>query len=901
MKKLFSLILIIIMALTIGVVNADPSTIATVEPAPIIFEDAPGYISLDFNMFTVSFYKGASGYNKIYDPSGEVVVYEERQNLEYNAGSKWKNRGIPYDLSWVEVNPLQYNVTRHYKDYLGTFYNVTFIIKSGEPIKSVITIDSGQTDEYRLDWQLSGIVYTDESNSENKLSFGDEYNGISFDWSDVYETIGDITETSTESHAQGRKADIVFNIGVVESGERVIIDPATVGTSTTATGTRYGGQRKSFYASGRFWVFYHDGTNVVYESSTDGVAWGGAAVSIGATAGGGRASIAFDGTYVHYTRGTFATTYDVFYRRGIPEANGTITWSAGEQTVDNGVAGDYFDYPTITVDTNGYAWIGAYNDQVGGDDFPVVFKNANNDGTWALDFLFELSAIDDTEWRVIPVALTGGRVYVVYFRDGDPILGRMYDAGWGAEENDLADFDVAFSFRFQVSVIANGDNVSLVYNRETTNQIRHNERVFGVGWNATDNLVRDAVTGVTTMALAYEPNNGTLYCFWLNVTTDHVYFKKFSGGVWDVAFTDWLDESVDDIASELELNSYDMTYGSSIGVCYTTKLAQPFNIRFAFLEIPLPPTIDGLDSDSIISRDVPGWVNVTVSDLNGVANFSRVDIQVNTTGDTENFTLRWTQATGVFSEVSDPSNIVDLDVAGSLRTNINVTTDLISFSFNMTGGAQGLCDVAVFVLDDDGLSDSGTFNNEFEFSFFNWVDEVYDFINSAFSSFGIDGYMTKITVIITSFSTQFDSSLTRIVDLVALQFTVIDEVFNFFFTWSTNMINIVLDFSEFYQSILDGTNPLIQPLVTLGNIWDLIGYDIWADAAPLFIFIIWISSVGTRGKQVVGGEVQVFLNDINTSISLISYFVGIFFLIVDRIISWVYGLFPAVIPGVVTG
>lgn len=171
---------------------------------------------------------------------------------------------------------------------------------------------------------------------------------------------------------------------------------------------------------------------------------------------------------------------------------------------------------------------------------------------------------------------------------------------------------------------------------------------------------------------------------------------------------------------------------------------------------------------------------------------------------------------------------------------------------------------------------------------------VADFIDSAFNFFGISNYIANITTFINGLSSEFNASLTRIVSLFLEQFKVINEVYDFFLLWTGNMLDIVLDFSRFYQSILDGTNQFITPILSLGNIWTLIGYDIWSDAVPLFLFILWIDSLGKRGKIVVGGEIQVFLNDINTSINLISYFTGVFIYVVETIIARVYGLFDAV-------
>ena len=42
---------------------------------------------------------------------------------------------------------------------------------------------------------------------------------------------------------------------------------------TTSTATTSTHQRKSFYANGRYWVFYSDATDMVYKTSLDGVSW----------------------------------------------------------------------------------------------------------------------------------------------------------------------------------------------------------------------------------------------------------------------------------------------------------------------------------------------------------------------------------------------------------------------------------------------------------------------------------------------------------------------------------------------------------------------------------------------------------------------------------------------------
>ena len=303
------------------------------------------------------------------------------------------------------------------------------------------------------------------------------------------------------------------------------------------------------------------------------------------------------------------------------------------------------------------------------------------------------------------------------------------------------------------------------------------------------------------------------------------------------------------------------------------------------------PINDACDSDAVFSRNQDGWVNVTVSDYL-IADLATVDMQVNTTGDYENFTLRWTQATNTFSELSDPDNICTLNTTLSTRVNLNETADQICFCFTITGGASGDCDVRVTTTDDDAATDIDTYNAEFEFSYYSWDELVYDRIDSAFEQFGLFNYMAQITAFINGLVTYFEDSLTHLLALVVQQFRVITNVYNFVVFWITALIGVALDFSVFYQSVLDGTSGWGTGI---GDFWAVIGYDLWAPIVPLMLFLWWLESLSKRGAQTVGGELQVFINDMNTAISIVSYFVGMFSFVANTIIDRVYGLFDAIV------
>lgn len=195
---------------------------------PINFTEDTDYIRLDNGLtYVVAFYKGTYGYNTIYYQNGSVLVYNERMFLEYWSGSQWKQRGVPVDLTWVQVTDTWFNVTRHYDDYIGTTYNVTFIVRTGEAIKTVFSMESGQADDYNFVWDLNGITQEAYTNYENRTIFGDNETDtwIGFDWEDVYVSLGDIATTSIDDVAEGKKLEVRFNIGTVNEGQTLVLDP----------------------------------------------------------------------------------------------------------------------------------------------------------------------------------------------------------------------------------------------------------------------------------------------------------------------------------------------------------------------------------------------------------------------------------------------------------------------------------------------------------------------------------------------------------------------------------------------------------------------------------------------------------------------------------------------------
>jgi len=177
--------------------------------------DTNDFIQLNSSVFKYRFYKGDYGYNVIYDNDGNELVYNEQMKLEYQHNPNlWKPIGTPTHLGFLKVSDSHYEITRHYTDYLGTDYQITYVLKIGEPVKIRVFFECSQTNVYRVFWDINGITKTNVNNKTDEIVFGNMNHvkeRIGFNWFDVNNSFGDITDYIIESDAQGRKMSIYFN------------------------------------------------------------------------------------------------------------------------------------------------------------------------------------------------------------------------------------------------------------------------------------------------------------------------------------------------------------------------------------------------------------------------------------------------------------------------------------------------------------------------------------------------------------------------------------------------------------------------------------------------------------------------------------------------------------------
>ena len=397
---------------------------------------------------------------------------------------------------------------------------------------------------------------------------GNQSSGVGFDWSDM----GPMTAFSSST------SKITANVS-----RSFLIDPSTVGTTSYIYSTLRPFQRKSFYANGRYWVFYVEGSNIVFRTSTDGSSWS-ASTTVRSNADpdsqycvGGHFSVFFDGTYLHYAYADDASSGSLYYRRGIPNSDGSMTWSAVEQTAYSQSGYNPSD-PFVSVDSSGYPWIGFSCYSSGHRAY--VTKSSKNDGTWTTEsgFPYQLTNSLNDYNRVTIVPLTSQKVYAIYTASGGcRVYGKLWTGSWGNEEQVSTGASTIQSGSYY-SAVASSDDIHFVYLSSST--VKYIKRIYGTGWQS-EVTVQSSVTTTSAPVLSINTATADLCCFWGgSPTADHIYYKKCVGGTWDTDPTDWIDESTDHLTANDRLTSFYKDYGGKIGLVYMTKTSADYNTRY---------------------------------------------------------------------------------------------------------------------------------------------------------------------------------------------------------------------------------------------------------------------------------------------------------------------------------
>jgi hypothetical protein len=304
-----------------------------------------------------------------------------------------------------------------------------------------------------------------------------------------------------------------------------------VGDTTTNYATSYNFQRKGFYAEGLYWVFYCNGSDLVYKTSSDGSTWSSLTLIRENVTGGFQFSIAYNGTVMGYALADGVNWHSIYYRAGTPQSDGSINWLAAEQNVGAGILNYYYEYPVLAYENGGYPWISYSNGTgAGGVRSLFVLRSWTTDGTWGTGsgFPYNLTTYNTTGTSSI-IPLQSNRMYVVGSSIDDANLtGFLWNgAAFSSAESILADGTIFASVSYALA--AASDDVWVIYATGTNTSII--KRTYASStWGSATQLYSGASQDPTITK-----DGINLYCGWIvgvNATHFTIYSRNYISSSW---------------------------------------------------------------------------------------------------------------------------------------------------------------------------------------------------------------------------------------------------------------------------------------------------------------------------------------------------------------------------------
>lgn len=305
-----------------------------------------------------------------------------------------------------------------------------------------------------------------------------------------------------------------YSISVDDMPEQQM--PLGVGFGTVAYDVGIAGINRQnaygpFFGQGRFWTFWQDKN---YESawaasSTDGYTWT-SPDSICALDGGQLDFSEFVATYnngdIHYAvhRGT-----NVYYRKGKPTSDGTISWYNSEQIAkDSGAA----RVDAIQVDSSGYVYI-AYSNPAANYANPYITKGSINAGSWSTESGYPRTLGTGIYWLndVTLQAMDNNKMYAIWGDNGTKSVGNYYDGATWAQHTFPNELDSYGTGRHFTDLYADGDTLHYICH----NHNQSPDELYYTTWiNGTWSTHTTICTPDYTEGVAVRVFNNNIYVFW---------------------------------------------------------------------------------------------------------------------------------------------------------------------------------------------------------------------------------------------------------------------------------------------------------------------------------------------------------------------------------------------------
>lgn len=329
------------------------------------------------------------------------------------------------------------------------------------------------------------------------------------------------------------------------------------------------------YAQGRWWVFYCDGTNIVYRTSTDGTTWS-AKTTVCASTLGYDFCMEMDGSYVHYIRGSNVGT--LYYRRGTLGTDGTITWTAAENSA--GAGGSSNSVKALRFDSSG-ALIYSYRR----DNYIYTNRMSSpTTGTWTSDSGYPKAAstTSGSGLQSTITLLSSGKNYTIFGQTdtASKLKGVLWDGSAMGSEADISLTNLGLRYGFTVTVDGD-DDLHLAY-LGSDNHIYYRHRDPNGTWDAAELDVSGAVTSTTAPFISID-TNGVVYVLWMDATNNLIKYNTVTNGVLGTAATLY-SESLGILVTDQ--GNIMPTYGAAgIGFAYLSDESSAFTVRLLRLTV----------------------------------------------------------------------------------------------------------------------------------------------------------------------------------------------------------------------------------------------------------------------------------------------------------------------------
>ena len=342
----------------------------------------------------------------------------------------------------------------------------------------------------------------------------------------------------------------------------------TVGTSNTGSATAYSFERKLLYSQGLWWLFYSNGSDIVYRTSSDGMNWSVSSVLVSVAPGsdsGFSFSLWLQGSTLYYVLATDSTQNG---QQGFDWGSGTLnsfgyifatvhTVSTTNQLTSN--------YDSITVDSSGNVWV-AINTNNSGTHALEVWERKS--GTWYQEnFINQVPA--DTSPVLLPLTSGIALIYGTGASTGTvSITTTTNGASWSPQISPPSNY--AF---FDSSAIFVGNTIYFVGLASSSAGATSGSLDFwSYSFGAASTSIETAlVPEVNSWMASISQVNGTFIVFYGEGNDVYQVVSMDQGGSWGPA--QLLSNSESSIAG-LTSAQY------SPGVIWTSATGSPFTVRF---------------------------------------------------------------------------------------------------------------------------------------------------------------------------------------------------------------------------------------------------------------------------------------------------------------------------------